>query len=151
MVDQNISHKCGKLHEDIPHRTEFCVFSGCLQSTNMIISSFPAGDTYTSITDFKQPKTMCPHCKKQAVIVSVFLKYNHINWFPMHTKGESGDIFCTNCRGLDETETYPDYILEYAQQQLNLKSRTKRFLLLCATLFWLTIGFFAYTIISMFI
>jgi phage terminase large subunit GpA-like protein len=116
-----------------------------------MIYSIPTGDTYTSITDFDQPKVACPHCKQQTVMVSVFLKYNHINWFPMRTMGAATNIICTHCRGLDHATDFPDYIVKYAAEQVKHKSTTKRLLVTFAITFWVSLIAVVAVIISMFI
>ncbi|HTF06102.1 MAG TPA: hypothetical protein VK826_18860 [Bacteroidia bacterium] len=115
-----------------------------------MIYSIPAGDTYVSITDFNQPKTHCPHCKQQSVMVSVYQKYNHINWYPMYTKGKAVEIICTNCRELDNQENYPEHIIAYAETQLTRKSPLRKQLISYTTLFWLGLATFVTYIILMF-
>lgn len=116
-----------------------------------MIVSIPTGDTYTSITDFNQQKVKCPHCNQQTVMVSVFLKYNHINWYPMRLKGTVTNIFCSNCRALDHAEHFPDYITRYAAQQVKQKSATRRILLTFAIIFWSSLATVIGAIISTFI
>jgi transcription elongation factor Elf1 len=116
-----------------------------------MIYSFPAGDSYSSLTDFNQPRAMCPHCKHQTVMVSVFQKYNHINWFPMYTKGRTYEVLCTNCRAFDNMETFSQEINAYAAEQCKLAGKRARLLPILAAAFWIAVGTFVLSIVTTFL
>jgi hypothetical protein len=115
-----------------------------------MIYSFPAGDSYTSLTDFNQPRAMCPHCKHQTVMVSVFQKYNHINWFPMYTKGRTYEVVCTNCRGFDKQDSLSPDIEAYIIDQYKRADKRARLLPSLAAIFWISVGVFVLSIVTMF-
>jgi hypothetical protein len=115
-----------------------------------MIYTIETGNTYASVTDFNQPKTTCPHCKQQSVMVSVYQKYNHINWYPIYTKGKAVEIICTNCRKLDNQENYPEHIIAYAETQLNRRNAITKQLIGYITLLWVGLATFITFIILMF-